>query len=128
LPKADHFFLRGFHLRPSLLDEFLEEHSKIEDLKKDFQATVSQQQKQIEALTADLQKLSAGVEAANIRRKWSTIPKAAPPLTKQEHFATNRHASPHGGFLFPGRAPEQQSRTGPRGNTKIGENRRPSYL
>ena len=46
-----------------LLNEFLKEHKKVEHLKKDFQATVSQQQKQIEALTARLQKVSAQVEA-----------------------------------------------------------------
>ena len=42
-----------------LLNEFLKEHRKVEDLKKDFQATVALQQKQIEALTAGLQKVSA---------------------------------------------------------------------
>jgi len=39
--------------------------------------TAAHQQKQIEALTAGLQKVSAQVEmSANLRRKWSTIPKA----------------------------------------------------
>ena len=47
-----------------LLNEFLKEHRKVEDLKKDFQATVAQQQKQIEALTAGLQKVSAQLEAS----------------------------------------------------------------
>jgi hypothetical protein len=42
-----------------LLNEFLKEHRKVEDLKKELQATVSQQQKQIDALTAGLQKVSA---------------------------------------------------------------------
>jgi len=42
-----------------LLNEFLKEHRKVEDLKKELQATVSQQQKQIDALTAGLQKISA---------------------------------------------------------------------
>jgi hypothetical protein len=45
-----------------LLNEFLKEHQKVEDLKKDFQATIAQQQKQIEALTAGLQKVSAQVQ------------------------------------------------------------------
>ena len=52
-----------------LLNEFLKEHSKVEQqeaaiaqLKKDFQATAARQQKQIEALTAGLQKVSAQVE------------------------------------------------------------------
>ena len=30
---------------------------------------------------------------ADLRRKWSTIP-------KQQHFTISRHASPCGGFLF----------------------------
>ena len=47
-----------------LLNEFLKEHQKVEDLRKDFQATVSRQQKQIEALTSGLQKVSAQVEAS----------------------------------------------------------------
>jgi len=64
LPKADHFFLRGFDLRPSLLDQLLKEHRKVEDLKKGFQAPVSQQQEQIEALTVGPQKASARVEAS----------------------------------------------------------------
>ena len=59
-----------------LLNEFLKEHRTVQELKatvakqgetilqqkKDFQAIVSQQQKQIEALNADLQKVSAQVE------------------------------------------------------------------
>jgi len=52
-----------------LLNEFLKTHRKMEEqeativqLKKDFQVTAAHQQKQIEALTADLQKVSAQVE------------------------------------------------------------------
>jgi hypothetical protein len=51
-----------------LLNEFLKEHRKVEELqatvaqqRKDSQATAAQQQKQIEALTAGLQKVSAQV-------------------------------------------------------------------
>jgi hypothetical protein len=47
-----------------LLNEFLKEHRKVEDLKKELQATVSQQQKQIGALTAGLQKVSAQLETS----------------------------------------------------------------
>ena len=53
-----------------LLNEFLKEHRKneeqgatIADLKQELQATAAHQQKQIEALTAGLQKLSAQLEA-----------------------------------------------------------------
>jgi hypothetical protein len=42
----------------TMLNEFLKEHLKVEEL----QATVAQQQKQIEALTAGLQKVSAQIE------------------------------------------------------------------
>jgi Chaperone of endosialidase len=46
-----------------LLNEFLKEHRKVEQLTKEFQTTVAQQQKQIEALTEGLQKVSAQLEA-----------------------------------------------------------------
>src|SRR5438045_7541809 len=54
-----------------LLNEFLKEHRKnqeqeatIAQLKKDLQATSAHQQKQIEALTAGLQKVNAEIELA----------------------------------------------------------------
>jgi len=53
-----------------LLNEFLKEHRKVQEqettitqLKKEFQATAAHQQKQIEALTAGLQKVSAQLAA-----------------------------------------------------------------
>jgi len=53
-----------------LLNEFLKEHRKIEEqeatigqLRKDLQVNVARQEKQIEALTAGLQKVSAELEA-----------------------------------------------------------------
>ena len=59
-----------------LLNEFLKEHRKVEQQEativglksmvaqqqRDFQTTIAQQQKQIEALTAGLQKVSAELE------------------------------------------------------------------
>jgi trimeric autotransporter adhesin len=45
-----------------LLNEFLKEHRKVEQQRKDFEAALAQQQKQIEALTAGLQKVSAQLE------------------------------------------------------------------
>jgi uncharacterized coiled-coil protein SlyX len=62
-----------------LLNEFLKEHRKVEEQEatitelkstvtqqqKDFQATAAHQQKQIEALTTGLQKVSAQLEASN---------------------------------------------------------------
>ena len=53
-----------------LLNEFLKEHRKVEEqgatitqLKKELQATIALQQKQIEALTTGLEKVSAQLEA-----------------------------------------------------------------
>ena len=47
-----------------LLNEFLKEHRKVEQQRKDFEAALAQQQNQIEALTAGLQKVSAQLEAS----------------------------------------------------------------
>jgi hypothetical protein len=55
----------------TLLNEFLKEHRKVEEkeatiaqLKDDLQTTAVHQQKQIEALTTGLQKVSAQLEAS----------------------------------------------------------------
>jgi hypothetical protein len=55
-----------------LLNEFLKEHRKVQELEatvakqqKDFQATATHQQEQIEALTAGLQKVSDQLELRN---------------------------------------------------------------
>jgi len=45
-----------------LLNEFLKEHKKVEQQRKAFEAAIARQQKQIEALTAGLQKVSAELE------------------------------------------------------------------
>jgi septal ring factor EnvC (AmiA/AmiB activator) len=45
-----------------LLNEFLKEHHKVEQQRSDFEAALAKQQKQIEALTAALQKVSAQLE------------------------------------------------------------------
>jgi hypothetical protein len=47
--------------------QFLKEHKKVENLEKDLQATIVQQQKQIEALTTGLQKVSAQLEASKLK-------------------------------------------------------------
>jgi hypothetical protein len=46
-----------------LLNEFLKEHRKVEEQRAYFEAKIAQQQKQIEALTATVQKVSAQLEA-----------------------------------------------------------------
>jgi trimeric autotransporter adhesin len=45
-----------------LLNEFLKEHRKVQQLTKDFESKFAEQQKQIQALTAGLQKVSVQVE------------------------------------------------------------------
>ena len=58
------YSVRYDQVNAMLLNEFLKEHRKVEELTKNFQATIAQQQKQIEALTAGLQKVSAQLELA----------------------------------------------------------------
>jgi hypothetical protein len=54
--------VRYEQINAMLLNEFLKEHRKVEDLEKDLRATIVQQQKEIEALTTGLQKVSAQLE------------------------------------------------------------------
>jgi hypothetical protein len=65
------FTVRYDAVNAMLLNEFLKEHRKVEEqeatireLKKDFRSKFAEQQKQIKALTAGLQKVSAQVEAS----------------------------------------------------------------
>jgi uncharacterized coiled-coil protein SlyX len=76
--KGEVYTVRYEAVNAMLLNEFLKEHSTIEELKskvakqeatiaqqhKDLQATAAQQQKQLEALTAGLQKVSAQIEVS----------------------------------------------------------------
>ena len=61
--------VRYEQINAMLLNEFLKEHQKVEQLKNEFEATVAQQQKEIQALTgqlkeqaAQIQKVSAQIE------------------------------------------------------------------
>jgi Chaperone of endosialidase len=56
------YSVRYDQVNAMLLNEFLKEHRKVEQLTKDFESKLEEQQKQIEALTAGLQKVSAQVE------------------------------------------------------------------
>jgi len=58
-----------------LLNEFLKEHAKVEQLKKDFESKIAEQQKQIAALGAGLQKVSAELE----------VSKSAPQTVLNDH-------------------------------------------
>ena len=59
------YSVRYDQVNAMLLNEFLKEHRKVEELTKQFQAANAQHQKQIDALTAGLQKVSAQLAAAS---------------------------------------------------------------
>jgi lipid A disaccharide synthetase len=56
------FTVRYDAVNAMLLNEFLKEHCKVEQLTKDFESQLVEPQKQIEALTAGLQKVSDQLE------------------------------------------------------------------
>src|SRR4029079_18584024 len=64
--------VRYEQINAMLLNEFLKEHAKVEQLKKDFGSKLAEQQTQIQALTVGLQKVSAQIEmntlAPNVAR------------------------------------------------------------
>jgi hypothetical protein len=68
-PEGRPYTVRYDAVNAMLLNEFLKEHRKNEDQGRDIQeqkATIALQQKQIEALTTGLQKVSAQLEASQI--------------------------------------------------------------
>ena len=56
--------VRYEQINAMLLNEFLKEHQKVEDLKKDFQATVAQLTAQLKEQAAQIQKVNAQLEAS----------------------------------------------------------------
>jgi hypothetical protein len=56
------YSVRYEQVNAMLLNEFLKEHRKVEQLTKDFESKLAEQQKQIEALTVGLQKVSDQLE------------------------------------------------------------------
>jgi len=63
--KGEIYTVRYEAVNAMLLNEFLKEHRKVEQLAKDFKAKFVEQQKQIETLTAGLQRVSAQIEMSN---------------------------------------------------------------
>ena len=61
------YSVRYDQVNAMLLNEFLKEHRKVEELKKDFQTTVAQQQKGMEILTAQLKEQAAQIQKANAK-------------------------------------------------------------
>jgi hypothetical protein len=51
-----------------LLNEFLKQHLKVEQVKKDLESKIAEQGKQIEALTSGLEKVSAQLATASSSR------------------------------------------------------------
>jgi hypothetical protein len=62
------YSVRYDQVNAMLLNEFLKEHQKVEDLKKDFQATVAQLTAQLREQAAQIQKVSAQLAAASPSR------------------------------------------------------------
>ena len=60
--KGEIYTVRYDAVNAMLLNEFLKEHRKVEDLKKDFQATVAQQRKEIQALASTVKEQSAQIQ------------------------------------------------------------------
>jgi Chaperone of endosialidase len=61
-PEGQPESVRYEQINAMLLNEFLKEHRKVEELKNGFQATIAQQQKQIEVLTAQLKEQAAQIQ------------------------------------------------------------------
>ena len=62
--KGEIYTVRYEAVNAMLLNEFLKEHRKVEQLKKDFEFKLAEQQKQMKALTSALEKVSAQLEAS----------------------------------------------------------------
>jgi hypothetical protein len=69
--KGEPYTVRYDAVNAMLLNEFIKEHHKVEQLTKDFESKLAEQQKQIQRLTAGLQKVSAQVEL--IRQTPQTV-------------------------------------------------------
>jgi septal ring factor EnvC (AmiA/AmiB activator) len=75
--KGKPYTVRYEAVNAMLLNEFLKEHRKVADLERDLRATIAQQQKQINALTANLKEQAAQIQKVNDQVQLS---KAAPPI------------------------------------------------
>jgi hypothetical protein len=65
------YSVRYDQVNAMLLNEFLKEHRKVENLKNDFQATVAQQQKEIAALTATVKEQAAQIQKVSAQLEMS---------------------------------------------------------
>ena len=69
--KGEIYSVRYEAVNAMLLNEFLKEHKKVEELKNDFQATVARQQKEIQALTAQLKEQAAQIQKVSAQIEMS---------------------------------------------------------
>ncbi len=69
--KGEIYAVRYDAVNAMLLNEFLKEHRKVEELKNDFQATVAQQQKEIQALTAQLKEQAAQIQKVSAQAEMN---------------------------------------------------------
>jgi hypothetical protein len=60
------YSVRYDQVNAMLLNEFLKEHRKVEQLRKNFESKLAEQQTQIEALTTGLQKVSAQIQMSKV--------------------------------------------------------------
>ena len=56
------YSVRYDQVNAMLLNEFLKEHRKVEELRKNFESKLAQQQQQIKALTSTLERVNARIE------------------------------------------------------------------
>jgi hypothetical protein len=68
--KGQLYTVRYDAVNAMLLNEFLKEHRKVEDL----EATVTHQQNQIQAFVTSLQKVNARVDAISVRQQVAASP------------------------------------------------------
>ena len=72
------YSVRYDQVNAMLLNEFLKEHHKVEQLTKNFESRLAEQQKQIEALTAGLQRVGAQRTAASPSHGGPEVNRQAP--------------------------------------------------
>jgi len=78
------YTVRYDQVNAMLLNEFLKEHRKVEQVTKDFEWKLAEQQKQIDALTASVQKVSAQFTAARSSRGGLEVSKMMPRVVVKD--------------------------------------------
>jgi len=69
--KGEIYTVRYDAVNAMLLNEFLKEHKRVEQLKSDFQVTVAEQQKEIQALTASVKEQAAQIQKVSAQLEVS---------------------------------------------------------